>query len=122
MKDEETPPENLRDRTKRFALSIIRCYVALPKNDVTKVLGRQVLRSGTSVGSHYREGCRARSDAEFISKLEGGLQELDETLYWLELLLDAKECEPRLANRLILEANELMAIIVTIVRKRKGDR
>jgi four helix bundle protein len=120
MKDEDHQPEDLRTRTKRFALDIIQLYVNLTKNDVTRVIGGQFLRSGTSVGAHYREGCRARSDAEFISKLEGGMQELEETLYWLELLLDSGQCQPHLVEPLIAEANELMAILVSIVRKRKG--
>ncbi len=63
---------------------------ALPKTTEAQVLGKQVLRSGTSVGAHYREACRAKSNADFISKIEGGLQELEETVYWLELLADAK--------------------------------
>src|SRR3954470_21897954 len=79
-------PPDLRTRTKQFALRIIRLYSALPTTSVGQVLGKQLLRSGTSVGAHYREGCRSRSNAEFISKLEGGLQELDETMYWLELI------------------------------------
>ena len=90
MKDENgAPPTDLRVRTKDFALRIIRLYVSLPKTTEAQVLGKQVLRSGTSVGAHYREGQRAKSDADLISKMEGGLQELDETAYWLELLIGA---------------------------------
>jgi four helix bundle protein len=81
---------DLRTRTKQFALRIIRLFGALPDTVVAQVLGKQVLRSGTSVGAHYREGHRARSTAEFVSKLEVGLQELDETSYWLELLVEGK--------------------------------
>jgi four helix bundle protein len=101
-------------------LDIIRLYVGLQRNDVTRVIGGQFLRSGTSVGAHYREGCRARSDAEFISKLEGGMQELEKTLYWLELLLEFGQCQPNLVDPLIAEANEIMSMLVAIVRKRKG--
>lgn len=72
---------DLQQRTKDFALRIIRLYVSLPKTTEAQVLGKQVLRSGTSVGAHYREAQRAKSDADFISKIEGGLQELDETCY-----------------------------------------
>jgi len=79
---------NLRTRTKRYALRIIRLFTALPKNDVAMALGRQMLRSGTSVGAHHREAARSRSVAEFVSKMDGGLQELDETGYWLELLVE----------------------------------
>ena len=80
--DEPTqPPTDLRGRTKQFALRVIRLFAALPNGIAAQTLGKQVLKSGTSVGAHYREACRARSDAEFISKIEGGLQELDETAY-----------------------------------------
>ena len=84
MRDEpDRPRQDLKVRTKQFALRIIRVYSALPTTAVAQVIGKQILRSGTSVGAHYREAFRSRSDAEFISKLEGGLQELDETEYWL---------------------------------------
>ena len=82
--------EDLKDRTKRFALEVIRLSGSLPKTTEAQVIGKQVLRSGTSVGAHYREAQRAKSDADFISKIEGGLQELDETAYWLELLIAAE--------------------------------
>jgi four helix bundle protein len=81
---------DLRERTKQFALRIIRLYASLPATGAAQTIGRQVLRSGTSVGAHYREACRARSTAEFVSKIEGGLQELEETSYWLELLAESK--------------------------------
>jgi len=86
MKEERDVKQDLKERTKAFALRIIRLYAALPKTTEAQVLGKQVLRSGTSVGAHYREGQRAHSNADFISKIEGGLQELEETAYWLELL------------------------------------
>jgi len=76
---------DLKERTREFALRIVRCYAALPRTTVAQVLGKQMLRAGTSVGAHYREGVRSRSDAEFVSKLDGALQELEETCYWLEL-------------------------------------
>ncbi len=80
MKDEkETQRTDLKSRTKQFALRIVRLFSALPTTTVAQVIGKQLLRSGTSVGAHYREAYRSRSDAEFISKLEGGLQELEET-------------------------------------------
>ena len=89
MNTERAQPADLKSRTKDFALRTIRLYSALPKTTVAQVIGRQLLRSGTSVGAHYREAVRGRSNAEFISKLGGGLQELEETLYWLELLTEA---------------------------------
>jgi four helix bundle protein len=116
--------QDLRDRTKAFALRIIHLYSALPKTTEAQVLGKQVLRSGTSVGAHYREAGRAKSTPDFISKMEGGLQELDETDYWLELLEDSGIIpQARLAD-LRAEANELIAIFVASVKtakKRKGD-
>ena len=81
--------QDLRKRTKAFALRIVRMYVSLPKTSEAQVLGKQVLRSGTSPGAQYREAYRSRSTAEFTSKIEGGLQELEETAYWLELLVES---------------------------------
>src|SRR5688572_11296950 len=86
--------QDLRQRTKGFALRIIRLYAALPKTTEAQILGKQLLRSGTSVGAHYREAYRAKSPADFITKMEGGLQELDETDYWLELLGDSEIISP----------------------------
>ena len=79
-------PPDLRDRTRDFALRIIRLYTALPKKSEAQVIGKQVLRSGTAVGANYREGLRARSKTEYAAKLNIGLMELEETMYWLELL------------------------------------
>src|SRR5436190_23261659 len=112
----------LRDRAKSFALRIIRLFSALPKNEAARVLGRQMLRSGTSVGAHCREGYRSRSDAELISKYETALQELDETTYWLELLADAGIVSARRLAPLMGEANELISILVTSVKTIKRRR
>jgi four helix bundle protein len=94
----------------------------LPKTTEAQILGKQVLRSGTSVGAHYREGHRAKSDADAISKFEGALQELDETLYWLELLVRADIVEEKKLAPLMQETNELIAIFVTIVTNLKRKR
>jgi four helix bundle protein len=110
---------DLRTRTKQFSLRIIRLFGAVPKTIEAQVLGKQLLRSGTSVGAHYREATRARSNAEFISKLEGGLQELEETAYWLELLAEANIVKPELLVNLQEEADELTAILVTCVKNAK---
>ena len=111
---------DLRDRTKQFALRVIRVFSALPKSVETHVLGKQVLRSGTSVGAHYREAYRSRSQAEYISKMEVGLQELEETSYWLELLADSGIVKaPRLAN-LRDEATELTAIFASCSKSAKN--
>jgi four helix bundle protein len=92
----------------------------LPKRREAQVMGDQVLRSGTSVGAHFREAQRAKSNADFISKIEGGMQELEETVYWLELLEETGLCAAKTLESLKQEADELMAIFVTIVRKTKS--
>lgn len=109
MRDEPRATEDLRNRTKEFSLRIIRLYAALPKNAVAQVLGKQVLRSGTSVGAQYREACRAKSNADFISKLEGALQELDETLYWIELIGESAVFKKPRTQPLEQETQELIA-------------
>ncbi|WP_308368223.1 MULTISPECIES: four helix bundle protein [unclassified Microbulbifer] len=101
------------ERTKRFALRIIRLYSSLPKSTEAQVIGKQMLRSGTSVGAHIREGKRSRSDAEMISKIEVAQQELEETLYWLELLIGSNLVKRERLDDLMEEANELIAILVT---------
>src|SRR3977135_2984743 len=121
MRNEEKN-EDLRARTRDYALRVIRCYSALPKETVSQVLGKQVLRSGTSVGAHYREATRARSQAEFISKIEVGLQELEETVYWLELLIDAHLVDESRLGELRREAEELMAIFVSSAKTAKKSR
>ena len=110
---------DLKQRTKTFALRIIKLYSALPRRGDAKVLGNQILRSGTSVGAHYREACRAKSNADFISKVEGVLQELDETAYWLELLGEAQILPVKRLQALHDEAEKLIAILVTIATKVK---
>ena len=116
-------PEDLRARTKKYALRVIRLYRAVPRRDaVADVLGKQLLRSATSVAAHYREACRAKSDLDFISKLEGAQQELDESELWLELLADAGVIKPALVQPLRNETNELIAIFVTMTKKVKTRR
>lgn len=119
MKNEEQQLQSLKERTKEFALRIIRLYSALPQTTVAQVIGKQVLRSGTSVGAHYREAYRSRSKAEFISKIEGGLQELEETCYWLELLIEANIFPEEKLKPLLVEASELTAILITVVKNVK---
>ena len=106
---------DLMVRTKKFALRIIGLYCALPKSTEAQVIGRQVLRSGTSVGAHVREGKRSRSDAEMVSKTEGALQELEETSYWLELLVESNIVKGERLECLMKEADELTAILVASV-------
>src|SRR5690349_13799152 len=102
-------PQDLKPRTKAFALRIIRMYSKLKKNDtISQVLGKQVLRSGTSVGANYREANRARSKAEFISKIGDSLREIEETEYWLELLIDSGCVPPRRMVDLLDETRQLI--------------
>jgi four helix bundle protein len=107
---------DLRLRTRSFALRIVRFYTSLPRAAEAQILGKQLLRSGTSVGAHYHEATRARSNAEFISKLEGGLQELEETIYWLNLLIDSAIVKKERLSELCKEADELAAILVASVK------
>jgi four helix bundle protein len=112
--------EEFRARTKRFAASAIRNFVALPKDrEEVRICGRQMLRSGTSVAAHVREASRARSDVEFISKLGGALQEADETILWLELLREECGVGTNESQSLEAEASELIAIMTTIINKTK---
>ena len=113
---------DLRKRTKDFAIHIIRLYSSLPKTTEANVMGKQILRSGTSVGAHYREATRARSTAEFISKIEGGLQELEETIYWLELLTETKIVDVGKVKYLFQESEELMRILVASVKIAKSNK
>ena len=116
------PYQDLRQRTKTFALRVIRLFVALPKTTEAQVIGKQVLRAGTSVGAHYREATRSRSTAEFISKIEGGLEELDESAYWLELLGESGIVEQQRLSALQQETDELTAILVTCSKNAKRKR
>jgi four helix bundle protein len=118
---EEHSPDIMRRRTRRFALSIIKLFKTLPLREEARILGRQMLRSGTSVGAHYHEATRSRSRAEFISKLEGGLQELDETVYWLTLLQEANVINGQL-DGLLNEADELTAILVASAKTAKLNK
>jgi four helix bundle protein len=140
--NDEKPPYELRERTKLFGLRIVRMFVALPKTDEAGVLGKQALRSGTSVGANYREAHRARSKAEFIAKVGDCLKELDEpsgarqtmrqhcpegergrdhqTAYWLELLAESGIVLPAKLASLQDEANQLLAILTTVSKNSKN--
>jgi len=116
MQNEE---RDLRERTKQFALSIIGIFSVIPKTAEAQVLGKQMLRSGTSVGANYREAYRGRSKAEFISKCGDSLRELEETAYWLELLVDGEIVPAENLLGLCQECDELIAIFVTILKRSK---
>ena len=112
--------ENLKKRLKAYALQIIHLYSDLPvKSTVAQVLGKQMLRSGTSVGAQQREADYARSKAEFISKMNSALQEIGETEYWLELLIESCLVPKKKLDSLLKETGELKAIFITIVMKAK---
>jgi four helix bundle protein len=111
--------EDLRDRTKEFALRIVRMFGALPKTSEAQILGKQLLRSGTSVGANYREAYRGRSKAEFIAKCGDCLREIEETAYWLELLVDAEIVPAAKTQPVRRECDELTAIFVTILKRSK---
>lgn len=123
MKEEKKMNENAKndlvERTTEFGLRIVRMFVALPKTEEARVLGKQVLRSGTSVGANYREAQRARSTAEFIAKIGDCLKELDEADYWLELLVRAEIVPVSKLAALRQETNELLAIFTTISKNAK---
>ena len=123
MNDEgkKQEPKDLQFRPKEFALRVIRMYSALPKSTEAQVLGKQVLRSGTSVGANYREANRARSKPEFIAKIGDCLKELDETAYWLELLAESSIVPNVKLADLRDECNQLLAIFTTISKKTKAN-
>ena len=111
---------DLKVRTKESALAVVRLYSDLPKRREAQIIGDQVLRSGTSVGAHFRAQ-RAKSRPDFISKIEGGMRELEETVYWLELLEETGFATLQRLGPLKAEADGLMAIFVTIARKTKDQ-
>src|SRR5689334_9297164 len=108
---------DLAERTKKFALRVVRLVSKLPKNDVGRVIGRQLLRSGTSIGANYREATRATTKRHFTSILVTALREADETLYWLELLADSNTVKPQLLEDLTAECRELVAILAASAKK-----
>ena len=110
----------MKQRTKAFALRIIKAVEALPHARTGEVLGRQLLRSGTSVGANYRAACRAKSSADFISKMGTVEEEADESGYWMELLVDAGVVKPAKLELLLREANELVAITVASINTTRG--
>jgi four helix bundle protein len=112
---------DLIPRTKQFAREVIRLFAALSRDTAAQVLGKQLLRAGTSVGANYREANRARSKAEFIAKIGDCLKEADESGYWLELLLEEGFLPPAKLQPLLGEANELVAIFVTISKRARAN-
>jgi four helix bundle protein len=111
--------ENLRSRTKAFALATIKFCESLANDETSKVLRRQLLRSGTSVGANYRAACRSGSKSDFISKMGIVLEEADESAFWIELLIDAGKSKTATAGPLLKEANELVGISIASITTAK---
>jgi four helix bundle protein len=116
--------DNLKERTKKFALNVIRLTESLPKDQTSRVLGKQLLRCGTSVGANYRAVCRAKSTADLITKFGTVEEEADESGYWLDLLVAAGKLDQERAGSLLQEANELTAIAVSSIctARKSGGR
>jgi len=113
--------QNLQQRTKQFALQVIEFCEGLSKDETSKILTRQLLRSGTSVGANYRAACRAKSKPAFISKMGDVLEEADESGYWIELLTESGKVDAAVAAPVVREANELVAIAISSINTAKRD-
>jgi four helix bundle protein len=107
---------DFKERTKRYALQVIRLVESLPPDQITRNLGGQLLRAGTSVGANYRSSIRAKSRADFISKMGIVEEECDESLYWMELLIDVGRVKPEQIGQLMKEGDEIIAIVVSSIR------
>ena len=117
-----TSAEQLKNRTKQFAIRIVKLFRSLPRSEESRIMGKQVLRSGTSVAANYRAVCRARSKAEFVAKIGVVVEEADETVFWLELLVDTESVREARLKNLLIEANELLAIFAASQYTAKGKR
>ena len=113
--------QNLQIRTKQFALQVIKFCENLPRDETSRIIARQLLRSGTSVGANYRAACRSKSKPAFISKMGDVLEEADESGYWVELLVDAARTDQQTATPLIDESKELVAISMSSINTAKRN-
>jgi four helix bundle protein len=114
--------EEFKARTKKFALRIIKLYQSLPSSGASQIIGKQILRSGTSVAANYRAACRARSNAEFVSKIGIVVEEADETVFWMELLIDSKLIKKEKLDPLFKEANEILAVVSSARKNAKRNK
>jgi len=114
--------EDMKGRTKAYANRIVKLCSALPENWVAQTLGKQLLRSGTSVGANYRAVCRAKSNPDFINKLRIVEEECDESLFWMELLADNNLVKPERLGDLMKEADEILAIVVSSAKTARISR
>lgn len=112
--------EQFKARTRQLALEIIQLVESLPRSRTADVIGRQLLRSGTSIGANYRAACRGKSKADVISKLAIVEEEADETIYWLELFIESKVVEPSRVDALMKETNEILAMVVASIKTLRG--
>jgi four helix bundle protein len=117
-----TQQEIFRDRSKQFAILVVKLFKSLPKSDEARIIGKQLLRSATSVAANYRAAGRSRSRAEFISKMGIVVEEADETVFWLELLIETDVVEKNKVETLLGEANELLAIFAASQRTAKANK
>ena len=115
-------PEELKTRTRAFALRVIRLGESLPETPAAKVIRNQLLRCGSSVGANYRAACRARSRADFVSKMGIVEEEADETIYWMELLIDAGIVKRHRIAELLDEADQILSIVISSIKTAKGFR
>ncbi len=116
------PPRDLKLRTKTFSVRIVRLFSSLPRTEPSKTIGLQLLRSGTSVGAQYREAIRSRSSAEYVSKVRSLLQELEETRFWIELLIDVGLVKAKLLDPLLAEIDESAAVLSTAIKTANQSR
>src|SRR5437764_8853004 len=112
----------LQDRTKKFAIRVIKAFARLPKDEAARIIGKQFLRSGTSLAANYRAACRARSAADFISKISVVSEEADETLFWLELLVESELIATKKVESLMAECEELLKIFSASLATAKQNR
>ena len=114
--------EEFKERTMRFAIDVVRLGLPLPKSEIYYVLGRQLLRAGTSVGANYRAACRAKSKADFVSKMTTVEEEGDESLYWMEILTKSGAVKEQMLKPLMNEANEILSMVVASIRTARLHR
>jgi four helix bundle protein len=120
LREHELNEELFKARTRKLALDIIGLVESLPRSRTADVIGRQLLRSGTSIGANYRAACRGKSKADVISKLAIVEEEGDETIYWMELLIESKLAEASCVNLLLKESNEIVAMVVASIKTLRG--
>ena len=115
-------PDEMKKRTKQFGLRVIRLVGAMPGSKVSDVIGRQLLRAGTGVGANYRAACRSRSDGDFLARMGIVEEEADESLYWMEMLVDAGLVKADLVTDLLREGQEILSIVVASIKTVKQRR